>query len=66
MVRTVQRTARRVHWCSCGCAIAKGERYLEHVASPWHPDLGNDRWWRLHECLSCAERYGRGEARGPS
>lgn len=60
MMRVTKRTARKRHRCPCcGYAIYPGQSYFEHVASPWHGDLGNDQWWRLQECLQCAIRYGR-------
>ena len=59
MIRTTVRTSRRQRMCGCGTVIRPGDRYLEHVASPNHDVLGNAGWWRLAECMSCAERYGR-------
>jgi hypothetical protein len=60
MTRTTPRKARRLRRCDgCKGQIIPGSRYLEHVASPDHEDLGNVTWWRLAECGECAERYGR-------
>ena len=62
MIRTEIRTARKVHSCE-GCrglrAILPGDRYVHHIASPNHGELGNLGWWRLYECGGCAERNGR-------
>lgn len=62
MIRTTARTSRRWRRCTNGCPIEAGERYLEHVASPNHGDLGNYDWWRMAECAACAARYGRSAA----
>lgn len=60
MVRTTNRQSYRFRICdSCKGSIKVGDRYLEHVASPEHEDLGNPRWWRSRECEECARRYGR-------
>lgn len=59
MTRTTTRRARKRFRCGCGATIRPGDRYLEHVASPHHDDLCNPHWWRVQECASCAERYGR-------
>lgn len=60
MIRVTKRVARKRHACTaCTHAILPGDSYLEHVASPYHDDLGNDHWWRLCECRDCGERYGR-------
>jgi hypothetical protein len=60
VIRVTKRTARKWYSCpSCGHSILPGDKYLEQVVSPWHDDLGNDRWWRIPECLLCATRYGR-------
>lgn len=59
MIRTTVRTATRRHACTCGQPILPGEKYIESVASPWSEDIENPKWWRLHECASCAARYGR-------
>lgn len=61
MIRTEPRTARKHHKCPCLRTIKPGERYLVHVASPNHDDLGNERWWRVPECGACARQSGRGE-----
>jgi hypothetical protein len=62
MIKTRARTARTDKHCdSCRGAIERGERYLEHIASPHHAELENERWWRMSECGECARRYGRGE-----
>jgi hypothetical protein len=61
MVRTTGRCARRYHRCGCGYWIGPGERYLEHVASPYHDIHSNPHWWRLAECAMCATRYGRAQ-----
>lgn len=56
MKRTTVRKARKTHYCSrCHGRIEPGTRYLEHVASPHHDDLGNEGWWRLAECIPCAD-----------
>lgn len=63
MIRTTARTARKRRSCeSCRGPIRPGDRYLEHVASPDHDDLGNTGWWRSPECAGCATRYGRAAA----
>lgn len=54
------RRAARTHRCECGHLIRIGERYLRHVLTPNHPEVGNVGWWRLAECSECAERCGRG------
>lgn len=59
MTRTTPRVARKHHTCDCRAPIRPGERYLEHVAAPDAPDLGNSQWWRLAECAECATRRGR-------
>ena len=59
MIRTVEREARTRHFCDCGIVIEPGDYYLDHVASPHHGDLANEKWWRIRECRDCAERYGR-------
>lgn len=62
MTRTTLRTSRRDRTCAmCLGGIRKGDRYLEHVASPGHDHLGTDHWWRAAECGSCAERHGRSD-----
>ena len=60
VIRTEIRTARKVHGCD-GCVevISPGDRYVHHIASPNHGELGNLGWWRRHECRDCAVRYGR-------
>lgn len=62
MIRITGRTARKLRRCE-GCLhwISPGDRYLEHVVSPYNNDLGNSTWWRTPECSECAIRYGRGE-----
>jgi hypothetical protein len=56
MQRMTVRKAKKVHYCSrCHAKIEPGTRYLEHVASPDHDDLGNEGWWRLAECIPCAD-----------
>lgn len=61
MVKTYAYSSRRFRLCeSCRGSIKVGERYLKHVASPGHEDLGNTHWWRSTECAECARRYGRG------
>lgn len=58
---TTARTSRKPRTCtSCNGAIARGDRYLSHVATPDAPDLNNAHWWRIAECSACATRYGRG------
>lgn len=67
MIRTTVRTARQFHWCGgwrYGHQIKPGERYIEHVISPDHEDIGNTGWSRAPECAECAERYGRGHLLG--
>lgn len=59
MTRSTGRTCRVPRPCGCGNRIKRGERYVEHVASPDHDDFGNVGWWRLAECAECATRYGR-------
>lgn len=61
MIRSTWRTARKARRCGCGNSIAPRERYLEHVMSPDHGDLGGPCWQRIAECSPCAQRYGRGE-----
>ena len=71
MIRTTARTARRFYWCGGERyghrQIKPGERYIEHVISPDHDDIGNSGWDRAQECAECATRYGRGDllARSP-
>lgn len=61
MTATVARRARTPRRCdTCAAPIRPGDRYLSHVASPYHGELGNTGWWRYAECGACAERYGRG------
>lgn len=61
MIRTTLRTARKARNCGdCRSRIQPGDRYLEHVVSPDHEDLGNTRWRRSPECEDCAEGSGRG------
>lgn len=60
MIRTRLRRASKFRRCGdCSRPIQKGERYLEHVASPGHGDLNNPGWIRMGECLLCAQGYGR-------
>ena len=59
MTRTTPRTCLVPKRCECGVRIARGERYIEHVISPGHEDIGNTTWWRAYECRDCAGRYGR-------
>ena len=60
MIRVETRTARKLTRCEgCGAHIEPGDRYLYHVASPHHDDLGNEHWWSLPECAACAARYDR-------
>lgn len=59
MNRTTPRTARKAHRCECGARVAPGDRYLLHVISPHHDDIGNEGWWRAVECADCTTRYGR-------
>ena len=61
MVRVTPRTARKERICSCRRTIKPGTQYLEHVISPQHDDLGNERWWRAAECSVCAVDSGRAE-----
>jgi hypothetical protein len=62
MIRITQRTASKHLPCGWGKAhdIHPGERYLEHVCSPYHDDYENPRWLRSYECRPCAESSGRG------
>lgn len=64
MQRTTVRTSARWRRCECGAVIVTGERYLEHVISPHHDDIGNTTWWRMAECVACAYSKGRGELLG--
>jgi len=59
MIRSTLRVSRKLRHCGCGNWIHPGDRYIEHVASPGHEDLGNLQWDRLPECSECATRYGR-------
>jgi hypothetical protein len=60
VITTCARTARKPHTCNrCRTRIPAGARYLVHVASPDHDDLGNTGWWRLAECAACATSCGR-------
>lgn len=60
MKRTTPRTCRKARWCdTCNGPIPAGHAYLEHVASPYHDDLGNVGWWRMDECYVCAWRCDR-------
>lgn len=59
MIRAIWRTARKYHRCECRKPITPGERYIEHVMSPDHGDLGGETWQRCAECVPCASRYGR-------
>lgn len=60
MTRATWRTARKHHRCeACLHPISPGEKYIEHVMSPYHDTIGGDTWQRAAECLSCAIRYGR-------
>lgn len=62
MMRTTRRRTRKSRRCpTCRSTIEVGAVYLEHVASPNHGDLGNQYWWRLPECASCARTCGRGD-----
>jgi hypothetical protein len=62
-----RRVARKSHFCEwCWDTqgarhIRRGDVYLEHVITPNHDDVGNDNWWRVAECSSCARRSGRAE-----
>lgn len=62
MTRATWRTARSHHRCECGRLINATDRYIEHVASPHHGEIGNTTWWRLYECADCAQRHGRAVA----
>jgi hypothetical protein len=37
-------------------AIQPGQLYAEHVASPDHDGMGNQRWWRMIECSDCYQQ----------
>jgi predicted RNA-binding Zn-ribbon protein involved in translation (DUF1610 family) len=61
MMRSTARVARKPRRCTdCRRQITSGETYLHHVASPNDPELGNETWWRMAECSTCATRDGRG------
>lgn len=62
MTRAIWRTARKHHRCECGKPITPGERYIDHVMSPYHDTIGGETWQRAAECVLCATRYGRAEA----
>jgi len=57
-------TARKQYRCigsgidTCRRTIEPGDRYARVVATPDHDGMGNERWWRLRECLPCAAFYG--------
>lgn len=58
---TIARRSTKDRRCdSCSQPIARGDRYLAHVASP-RTELGNGHWSRLVECADCARCFGRGE-----
>jgi hypothetical protein len=60
VIATQSRTARKPHTCSrCHTQIQPGTRYLAAAASPNHDDLGNEGWWRIAECATCAKTCGR-------
>ena len=57
------RRARKQHPCSdpwCHVEVIEpGTLYVEHVVSPGHPEVENQRWRRNKECaLSYHERTG--------
>lgn len=62
MTKTRVRKARIAHVCDDGWGPAErhyinpGDTYAEHVCSPNDPDIGNERWWRVKECVACHER----------
>lgn len=63
--RVTPRRAQRLRKCdTIGCGtrwINPGDIYLEHVRGPDEGgDVGNVRFWRLRECATCAEAFGRG------
>ena len=64
MRRARSRTSRIIRRCDCGRTICPGDRYIEHVASPNDPDIGNTGWRRVAECSECAIRYGREQELG--
>lgn len=40
--------------------IEPGDLYMEHVVSPHHPEVENERWRRAKECADCyQQRTGR-------
>ena len=54
MIRKNNRICMKPRNCDvCKDTIKKGESYLEMVASPYHDDLNNNGWWRLHCCKDC-------------
>jgi hypothetical protein len=61
VIRATWRTARKPRRCECSALITPGERYIEHVMSPYHDTIGGETWQRCAECLPCATRNGRAE-----
>jgi hypothetical protein len=60
VVRVTRRVARKPRTCTgCDDRIPVGDAYLAQVCSPNHDGLGNEKWWQVDECASCANRYGR-------
>lgn len=57
------RTARKRHVCEgekpgCPGGVEPGQRYVEMKLPP-NSDLGNQGWWRMRVCRSCAEAYNK-------
>ena len=66
-MRTTARTSRKQRACSrCFREIKPGDVYAEHVASPDHDGMGNQKWWRIAECLPCCATCGRPVAKAVS
>ena len=55
---TIRRAAKEHPCWGCRSFIKPGELHVEHVTSPGHPDVGNQRWVHARECADCAMQRG--------
>lgn len=57
----LRRSTRRRYCQWCERPILVGEQFWRSACTPNHDGHGNERWWVLTHCLTCATRYGYAE-----